>query len=110
MRRAAGTRYSVEQECLIVDHITLWRKETIARRLGKSRSAVRAWCWRHGINARSRHLMTSGQAAKYVNRSCQWLTELARSGRIKARREPGGRWWLFSADTLDRFFGGSHAE
>jgi len=100
MPKCRDTSYSIEQERIVVDHITVWRKNTIARKLGKSVSAVRAWCNAHGISPRKRHLLTSGQAARMVGCSCQWLTELARAGRLKARREPGGRWWLFDPRNL----------
>jgi len=34
-------------------------------------------------------------AAKLMGVTPQWITSLARRGKIKARRVPGGRWWLF---------------
>jgi hypothetical protein len=99
---ARYTHYTFDEEALIVSRLTCWTRPTIARHLGRTPRAIRGWCWRHGQNPRNQHLLTSGQAAKITGLSQQWLTEMARAGRIKARREPGGRWWLFSPAALER--------
>jgi hypothetical protein len=93
-------KYTLDEECFILSHLTSWRRETIARHLGRTVRQIRDWCWRTGQNPRNQELLTSGQAARELGCSCQWLTQLAREGRIKARREPGGRWWLFDPRDL----------
>jgi hypothetical protein len=88
-------KYTAEEEFFILTHLTAWPRATIARHLGRTERQIRDWCWRRGQHPRNQDLLTSGEAANVSGRSQQWLTELARSGRIRARREPGGRWWLF---------------
>lgn len=99
-----------EQRQFVVMNLTSMPRTEIARQVGRSVSSVRHWCSRHNQSPRNQHLLTSGQAARSYGCSPQWLTELARLRRIPARREPGGRWWLFSVPALDRFFGGRCAQ
>lgn len=75
----------------------------IAEQLGRSPRSVKGWCWRHGQSSRNQDQLTSGDAARMLGVSCQYLTSLARTGRLKAHREPGGRWWLFDPDALRKY-------
>lgn len=72
----------------------------IAAALGRTEKAVRRWCERHGHYATTELLMRSGRAARLAGCTPQRLTALARAGRIRARRVPGGRWWLFAVADL----------
>lgn len=44
--------------------------------------------------------VTSTVAAELTGLSAQWLTQMARAGSVRARRVPGGRWWLFDMEAL----------
>jgi len=104
-RRLKTTRWPEDQVEFVLANLTRMTIPEIAAALGRSPSAVKTWCWRHGHSSRNQDLLTSGDAARLFGVSCQWLTELARTKRLrKARREPGGRWWLFDPDELRRYF------
>lgn len=93
-------RYTLDEEAFILAHLTCWSRAAIARHLGRTPRQIKDWCWRTGQHPRNQHLLTSGEAARLAGVSQQWLTELARADRIKARREPGGRWWLFDPEEV----------
>lgn len=75
---------------------------TLARHLGRSPKAVEQWCWRHGCFPTRGSWYTSGEAARRTGLSPQWLTALCRERRIRARRVPGGRWWLIAPEEVER--------
>lgn len=72
----------------------------MAALLGRSELAVRKRCARLRLCPTREGGLTSTQAAKIAGYSPQWLTHLARTGQVKARRVPGGRWWLFPVEGL----------
>lgn len=95
-----GRRWTASEECAVVIRIGRQSIPAIARRLGRTERAVRHWCDDHHVCATRDEWVTSGVAAKLTGYTPQGLTKMARSGRIRAHRIPGGRWWLFSPDTL----------
>ena len=72
------------------------RAVTIGRKLGRSEGAIVKRCRKLGIAVTKDGVVTSGVAAQITGLSPQYLTRLARQGRIPARRVPGGRWWCFA--------------
>jgi len=46
-------------------------------------------------------LMTSGQAAKRLDLSSQWVRRLAREGRLPYIATVGGRYWMFRAEDVE---------
>lgn len=97
-----GQPWTVAEAEEVVRRLTTWRLATIARRLGRSEKGVRHWLWRHRQAPTLQDLVTSGLAAELSGYTPQHLTALARAGRVRARRVPGGRWWLFEPTTLPR--------
>lgn len=100
-------RWTPEEEQRAVDLLTTKTKAEIGQELGRSRRAVEQHLCRIHQHARNQDLLTSGQAAEACGLSAQYLTELARAGRVKAQREPGGRWWLFDPEGLEGISGRS---
>lgn len=90
-----GKRWTYDEEDFACQRLHIWTPEAIARRLGRTPAAVARWLytWRQGPTRQT--WLTSGQAAKLAGCTQQWLTRLAKAGRARARRVPGGRWWLF---------------
>lgn len=72
----------------------------IAGLLGRTEKAVWQKQNKLGIWASTEgRYLTSGKAARLARMTPQGLTKLARAGKLKrARRKPGGRWWLFDAE------------
>ena len=89
-------RWTLASDFALMSMIGTMRAETIARRMGRTRWAILRRCQRLGLSASKDSVVTSGIAARLTGLSPQYLTRLARQGRIAARRLPGGRWWLFS--------------
>ena len=88
-------RWTADEFEFAVSHCTVWSLSAIARHLGRSAVAVQRKLWYHRQAPTRQDLLTSGQLAAQLGCSQQWLTRLARQKRIKARRVPKGRWWLF---------------
>lgn len=93
-------RFTADEEQFISDRLPIWTLDAIARHLGRTRQSVERYCWRKHHAATTQDLVTSGQAAALTGRSPQRITALARQGKIRARRKPGGRWWLIDPATL----------
>lgn len=68
----------------------------LAVRIGRTPKAVKQWRYRNHIAATrtTARWITSGEAARLLGCSQQWVTTLARRKAIPSRRVPGGRWWL----------------
>lgn len=96
----AGRRWSAAEGVYVTTWLPYRTVPAIARALGRSEKGVRRWCERHGHSATTELLMTSGRAARIAGVSPQRLTALARQGRVRARRVPGGRWWLWRVEDL----------
>lgn len=92
----AGAPWTQAADFALMGMVGTMRAETIARRMGRSRWAIIRRCQRLGLSASKDGVVTSGVAAQLSGLSPQYLTRLARQGRIAARRFPGGRRWLFS--------------
>lgn len=90
-----GSPWTLAEDFALMGMIGTMRPATIARRLGRSERAVIRRCNRLHLAASKDGVVTSGVAAQLTGLSPQYLTRLARQGRIPARRMPGGRWWLF---------------
>lgn len=88
-------RWTAEEFEFAVSHCTVWSRAAIARHIGRTAIAVRQKLWQHHQAPSKQDLLTSGQLAARMGISQQWLTRLARRGKLKARRIPRGRWWLF---------------
>lgn len=99
-----GRRWTADDEWVVISRLTRWRVETIARHLGRTPKAVRRWMERTGQYPQTQDLVTSGVAAEVTGRSPGHLRRLARTGRVRARRVPDGRHWLFDLDELARHF------
>jgi len=91
-----GAPWTLANDFALMSMIGTMRAETIARRMGRTRWAILRRCQRLGLSASKDGVVTSGIASQLTGLSPQYLTRLARQGRIAARRLPGGRWWLFS--------------
>lgn len=74
--------------------------KAIGRKLGRSAHAVYRRSARLGVWPTKQDWVTSSVAAEIAGVSQQWLTSLARRGRVRARRVPGGKWWLFDLEAL----------
>lgn len=76
----------------------------IARRLGIAPRTIENWRWRLGIwHTRRTSWYTTGEAARVTGLSPQWLSRLARTGRIQARQRGGRRhWWLIAPEDVER--------
>ena len=72
----------------------------IGRKFGRSAYAVYQRSRRLGVWPTREDWVTSGVAAQITGFSQQWLSKLARIGKVRARRVPGGRWWLFDPRQL----------
>ena len=101
-RRTKSSRYSLNQEMEIVQKVHCVSDAAIARRIGKSPRAVYNWRMRHHVYPTKRHLITSGEAARILGVTQQWIVKLAKARKLHARRTPlsfnnasGRRWWLF---------------
>lgn len=95
-----GRLWSVDEAHFVSARIRLWTVGAIARHLGRSERAVRHWCERNRVAPTRDEWVTSGIAAELTGLSPQALTKAARAGRVRARRVPGGRWWLFDPASL----------
>lgn len=95
--------WTLEEVDYVKDNISLMRRSSIAMKLGRTEKAVARWCEKARICPTHDTWITSGWAAEMSGVSPQYLTRLAREGRIKARRVPGGRWWLYSPEHLATF-------
>lgn len=98
--RTMGRRWSRADDALLRERIAVWPVARLAAALDRTPQAIRARCWRLRLRCASAGWLTSTQAARLSGYTQQHLTTLARRGRIAARRVPGGRWWLFAADSL----------
>jgi len=88
-------KWTAEEDFILILYRQTWTNKTIAKKIGRSIKAVenrsrRISCW-----PTTGDLMTSGEAAKMSGWSQQYCTMLAREKKVKAKRVPGGRWWLF---------------
>jgi len=103
-------RWSEAERRLLLDYLGQWSRAALARRLGRSEAAVRNYCQRTGLAPTRQLWVTSGVAAALTGYTPQYLTRLARAGRVVARpnrtplegRRTRRRWWLFRASTLPR--------
>ena len=86
----------------MVDHLSVWTIDAIAKRLGRTRKSVVQWCQRNGQYPTRQQWVTSGQAAELTGWSPQWIVRLVKAGKLRGRRVPGGRWWLIDPDSLPR--------
>lgn len=93
---AGGRLWTEDEDHYVGVNRARLRLETIAAKIGRSPHAVYQ---RRYAPTRDEYL-TSGMAAMETGYSAQWLTALARQGRTRAHRVPGGRWWLFKRETL----------
>lgn len=93
------SRYSLHDEMLIVERLGRWSITKIARAIGRTPTAVRAWCWRHHQSPWSRFL-TARRAAFQVGITPQAMSKRIRGGKQKAHRCPGGRSWLIRYEDL----------
>lgn len=89
-----NNRWSAEEDFILILRRQAWRPETIARKLGRSVKAIENRSRRTGCWPTKGDLMTSGEAAKISGWSQQWCIKLAKREKFKAKRVPGGRWWL----------------
>ena len=88
-------RWTFEEDAILGLQRTTRTCAAIGRKLGRSACAVYCRARRIGCWPTTCDLITSTMAAKLMGVTPQWITSLARRGKIKARRVPGGRWWLF---------------
>jgi len=91
----ANKRWSSAEQYLLLRHVGIWTPRRIAQALGRTEKGVGQYCQQHGIWPCKQRWLTSGAASLRCGLSPQYLTQLARAGRQKAHRNPGGRWWLF---------------
>lgn len=95
--------WTADEEFILILRRENWKVETIARKLGRTPKAVlmkarKLNCW-----PTNGELMTSGEAAKISGYTQQWCVKLAKKKKVKAKRTPGGRWWLFSPEEFKKY-------
>jgi hypothetical protein len=88
--------WTIEEEYFMISHLTIWTDSTIARHLGRTEYAVRKYRQRLHQHYANQDLISTGQLAKLVNKSPQYIRRMAREGKIKARHKPHSNRWLFS--------------
>jgi len=94
-------RWRPDEEAFVRAAIAYMTVPTIAARLGRTPKAVLRWMERHRVfPTRTGDYVTSGVASRLTGLKPQTLTALARAGRVRARRVPGGRWWMFDTEEL----------
>lgn len=94
-------RWRPDEEAFVRAAIAYMTVPTIAARLGRTPKAVLRWMERHRVYpTRTGDYVTSGVASRLTGLTPQELTALARERRIRARRVPGGRWWMFDTEDL----------
>lgn len=94
----AHRRWTEEEDQFLSDHLHYWSRGAIGRHLGRTAKAVEQRMARARLFPTRLHLLTSGEMSRLTGLSPQHLTALARVKHIRARRVPGGRWWLFSQE------------
>lgn len=93
-----GERWTWAEDATLTLNVQRQSVETLARRLGRSPRAVRKRFRRLNLAPTRDEWLTSTQAAAVMGCTPQWVTHLARQGRIRARRVPGGAWWLIDCE------------
>lgn len=97
-----GRPWTREEEQFACDHLTTRTREWIAEQLGRTPRGVQQRLCRIHQHARNQDWLSSGAAAEASGYSQQHLSALARRGRLRARRVPGSRDWLFDPEGLPR--------
>ncbi len=98
------TAYRQAQVDCISRYIGFRRPEWIGKRLRISARRVVNICAQEGIGPTCRtDLLTTGHVADILGCSQQWVAALCRSGRMRAWRNPGGRWWLIPVSEAKRW-------
>jgi len=90
-----GRHWTMSEDAFLIGRRETWTIGAIAKALGRTpkaayRRAQRQRCWPTRGSA-----LTSGQAAELLGVTQQTMSKRARLGIVKARRVPGGSWWLF---------------
>jgi excisionase family DNA binding protein len=96
-------KWSADEDFCLILWRSIYKPETIAKRLGRTVYGVE-WrskklkCW-----PTKDDLLTTGQASELTGYCTEWLARMAKTGKIKSRKVPGGKWWLFKQEDLEAY-------
>lgn len=93
--------YTTEEREYIFNRLTSWGEDAIAKHLDRSVRSVQKQKVKYHQHALNQELVPSGVASQVTGYTPQGLTKMAREGRLKARRKPKSKWWLFYPPELE---------